>query len=92
MTGTPGGTGDDGQVSEETRLMAERILEQAATFPTPERLAAMAAEALRTPGRDMSAEEIRELAASAITQAQQVSYYLKRLAALLDEPAGEGRG
>ncbi len=77
-------------ISRETRLMAARVRERAASLPTPERLAAMAAEALRTPGRDMSAEEIAALADRAIAQAQQVSYYLARLAVLLGEGEQDG--
>lgn len=92
MTGTPAGAGDDrGGVSEEILLMVARVRAQAASMPTPERLAALADEALSTPGQPMSAEEIRQLAASAIAQARQVSHYLNRLADLLGDgdPGGD---
>lgn len=76
---------DDG-ASEEARLMAARVRERAATFPGPEELAAMTAEALGKPRQDMSQADIRRLATNAISQAQQVSRLLTRLAGLLDEP------
>lgn len=53
----------------------------------PDMLAGLAAHAIGRPDRDMTAAEIRALAADAIAQAQKVSYLLGRLAALLDEPA-----
>ena len=48
----------------------------------------LAADALQAPPRDMSPAEIRQLAASAIAQAQQVSYLLGKLAGLLGEEEG----
>lgn len=88
MTGTQGTSGDD--ISEESRLMAARVRERAgATVPSPADLAAMTADALGKPGTEMSAAEIRQLAADAIEQAQKVSYLLGQLAGLLDSPAGE---
>jgi len=81
--------GDDhaGEVSEETRMMAARVRERASHLPTAGELADMTIGA----GRDMSPEEIRQLATAAIEQASQVAYLLGRLAGLLDEP-GERRG
>jgi hypothetical protein len=66
-------------------MIAARVREQAARGPSPEELARIAADALGVQGRDMSAGEIRHLAVTALTQAQQVSYLLGKLAALLEE-------
>jgi hypothetical protein len=84
MAGIPGVSGDE--PSAESRLMAARVRERAATLPGPEELAAMTAEALGKPRKDMSPAEIRKLATDAIAQAQQVSHLLTRLAGLLDGP------
>ena len=55
-------------------------------------LADLAAQALSAPGQAISPEDIRRLASAAITQAQQVSYPLGRLAGPLDSAsAGERR-
>lgn len=66
--------------------MAARVRERAATFPSPEELAAMTAEALGKHRADMSPADIRNLATNAISQAQQVSQLLSRLADLVNEP------
>lgn len=79
----PTATGDD--ISPEARLMAAQVRQRAAGIPTTDELAAMAAGALGKPGAEMSPEEIRDLAASAIDQAQKVSHLLGRLAGLLDQ-------
>jgi hypothetical protein len=76
-------------VSEEARMLAERVRERAASMPTADVLAGMTADAL-THGSAMSPEEMRRLVADALTKAQQVSYLLGRLAGILgDAPAGE---
>jgi len=78
-----------GEVSDEARLMAARARARAAGLPDAASIAAMAL----THGGSMSDEEARELAATAIAQAAQVSYLLGRLASLTpEEPAGRSGG
>ena len=79
MSETPAGD----EVSGEARLMAARVRERARTLPTAAELAGMAYDAS---GRDMSPDEIRQLAIEAIEQAQKVSWLLGKLAGLLDVP------
>jgi hypothetical protein len=84
------GAGADDQISEEARLLADRVRERAAEMPTEADVAALAADALTTTtGGQMTPAEIRALAAEALAKAQQVSILLGRLANLLDPPAGE---
>jgi hypothetical protein len=71
-------------ISEETRVMATQVRLRAAHALLGAGLAGLAADALATPQRDMSAGEIRDLAATAMEQAQQVSYLLGKLAGLED--------
>ncbi len=80
-------TGADDAISHESRVLAGRVRARAASMLGPDMLAGLAAHAIGRPDRDMTAAEIRALAADAIAQAQKVSYLLGRLAALLDEPA-----
>jgi hypothetical protein len=90
MTGP--GQGHDGEITGETRMRAAIARARAARMP-PEEIADRVAGALTSPHdrADMSPAQIRGLAASAITQAQQVAFLLGRLAELLDDP-GEGEG
>jgi hypothetical protein len=82
--------GRDGEISGEARMLAARAREHAARLPDAAAIAAMAL----THGGQMSDAEVRELAATAITQAAQVSYLLGRLAGLTgsDDPAGGAGG
>ena len=86
MAGTPGNSGDG--ISEVNRLMAERVRERAARLPLGPDLGRLAADAFERSG-EMTAAEIRQLAADAITQAQEVSFLLGRLAVLLGDGGGE---
>jgi DNA-binding MurR/RpiR family transcriptional regulator len=79
-------TGDHDEISEDTRELAARVRDRAAGMPTAEQLASMTADVLSATGGDMSPDEIRRLAADALTNAQRVSYLLGRLAGLLDSP------
>lgn len=66
-------------------MIAAKVRERAAAGPSPEELARIAADALGAESpQDMTPGEIRHLAVTALTQAQQVSYLLGRLAGLLD--------
>jgi hypothetical protein len=79
----------DEDISEEARLLAERVRERAAEMPSAADLAGIAADALTSNGSAMTPEEIRKLAAEALTKAQQVSFLLGKLAGLLDEPGDQ---
>jgi hypothetical protein len=79
---------DPGEVSEETRLMADRVRQRAAHLPLGADLGRLAADALERSG-DMTAAEIRQLAADTITQAQEAAWLLGRLATLLEDGGGE---
>lgn len=72
-------------------MMAAAVRERAARLPDAAELAGMTASALTEHGSEMSAEEIRRLAAAAITLAEQVARQLSKLASLLDEPSGDAR-
>jgi hypothetical protein len=83
---TCGGDPDDG-ISAVTRAAAFRARQRAAReMPTPDALAGLSAA--QCP--DMTPAQIRRLAATAIDQAQQISFLLGRLASLLDD--GEETG
>lgn len=85
MTGTAGNA-DDG-ISDEARVMAERVRERAAHLPDAAEIAGMAMDA---PRGGMTQAEVRELATEAIKHAERVSFLLGKLAALLgSDPAGE---
>jgi hypothetical protein len=79
---------DDAEISEEARLLAERVRERAAAMPTAADLADMTADAL-TSRSEMSPAEIRRLAADALSKAQEVSFLLGRLAGILGDGGGE---
>jgi hypothetical protein len=81
-------TGADGQISEESRLLAQQVRERAQAMPTEADVAAMAADALTATGSSMTPAQIRALAAEALRKAQEVSGLLGRLANLLDRPEG----
>jgi hypothetical protein len=77
---TPGG-GDD--ITDEARAAAEHARRRAEDeMPAADTLAGLAVSAAKE--TDMSPAEIRRLAADAISQAQQISYLLGKLAALVD--------
>lgn len=82
-------TGADDQISEEARLLAERVRERASEMPTAGDLEVLAADALTATGSPMTAAEIRALAAEALANATQVSRLLVRLAGLLEERPGD---
>jgi hypothetical protein len=69
-------------------MMAAQVQHRAARVLMGAGLMGLAADVLTAAGKDMSAEEIRCLAAEAMDNAQRVSYLLGKLAGLLDE--GEG--
>jgi hypothetical protein len=86
---------DDRGISEETRVIAAEALHRAATTPVPAAITAMEAKALAKDRGGMSPAEIRDLAATAVEQAQQISHLMARLAGLLDDddsPPGGARG
>ena len=64
---------------------------RAATAPQVPQIGKLAADAL-SEERDMTPAEIRDLAAQAISQAQQISRLMGRLADLLEGDSGSGRG
>jgi hypothetical protein len=77
------GGGNSENISPVTMAAAVRARHRAETeLPTPDALAGMAIGAAK--GADMSPAQIRHLAATAIDQAQQISYLLGKLAGLLD--------
>jgi hypothetical protein len=76
--------GDDGRLSDETRVLATEILVRVEAAPTEDDIRALAAEALAHAREDMSPSEIRALAATAVSQAQQISRLMTRLADLLE--------
>lgn len=80
----PSNAGRD-EISDEARMLAERVRDRAASLPDAAVIAGMA----MTTGGEMSPAEIRQLAIDAIEQAQRVSFLLGRLASLLDEPPGD---
>jgi hypothetical protein len=83
VTGTSGS--DD--VSDEARMIAAQIRRRAAAAPTADELAALLT---RTPSyTELTPGQIRRLAGDAITQAQQISYLLGKLAGLLEDEAGD---
>ena len=83
---TPGG-GDD-LISPEALEAAQRVRQRAMDeMLTADALANLTITAAE--GSDMTSAEIRRLAASAIDQAQQISYLLGRLAGLLDDQCQE---
>lgn len=82
-------TGADEQISEETRLLAERVRRRAEAMPGESDLAGMTAEALSMPGGTMTPAQIRALAAEALSKARQVSTLLSQLAELLESPPGD---
>lgn len=81
----PGGCDDNGCISDEARLLAAGVRARAATAPTEDAIRALADQALRSPGRDMTPDQIRDLTNTAVSQAQQVSELLGRLAGLLGD-------
>lgn len=83
MAGTDG---DDGDLAPETRDLAADAMIRGATAPQPATIGHLAAEALAAEHEDMTPEEIRALAAKALSQAQQISRLMGRLADLLESP------
>lgn len=79
-------TGADEQISEEARLLAERVRLRAQAMPGEGELAGMTAEALSKTGGPMTPEQIRAIAAKALAQARQVTALLDQLAELLERP------
>jgi len=79
---------DPGEVTEETRRKAEQIRERATHLPLGAELGRLAADALERSG-EMTAAEMRQLAADTITQAQEAAFLLGRLAGLLRDGEGE---
>jgi hypothetical protein len=75
--------GGDGEVSDETRRLAEEARRRAGDLPLSS-IPGIAADALTAGGEGMTPEQIRALAVNTLDQAQQVSYLLGRLATLLD--------
>lgn len=82
-------TGTDDEISEETRMLAERVRERAAAMPGEDALAGLTAEALSMPGGTMTPAQVREIAAEALSKARQVSTLLGQLAELLETPPGD---
>lgn len=82
MAAAPDGNDD---ITEEARLMVARVRAAVTGVPLGGDLATLAVDALRAPGRDMTPEEIRHLAADAMDQANQISYLLGKLAGILDD-------
>jgi hypothetical protein len=75
--------GADDPISPDTLAAVARARRRAEDeMPTADTLAGLTVGAAR--GDDMSPAEIRFLAANAISQAQQISYLLGRLAELVD--------
>lgn len=92
MTGKAAPSPDSpGAVSEEARQAAARARAAAAGLPDAAELAGMAADALTRQRDDMSTEDARVLAVTALTHAQQVAFLLGRLAGLLDDDGPAGR-
>lgn len=79
MTGT-------GEVSDETRMIAARVRARAAAIPAAAEVTRLAFTA-----HEMTPAQVRELAAETLTQAQQVSFLLGKLAGLLDDGEGDPR-
>lgn len=81
--------GDDDLTPEARDLAADAMI-RAATAPQPGLIGHLAAEALCAEREDMSPAEIRALAAKALSQAQQISRLMTRLADLLEDGGGDG--
>ena len=77
--------------SGEARDLAADAMIRAATSPQVPQIGKLATDAL-SEERDMTPAEIRALAAQAISQAQQVSRLMGRLADLLEGDRGGGHG
>ena len=75
--------GDD--VSQETRMLVARARQQAAGLPDSSAIAGMAFTAIRGGNPDLTIREIHDLAVHAISQANQVSFLLGRLAGILGD-------
>lgn len=85
-----GGHDDDG-VPVEVLVVAAQVRVRAAQAPSEEQVRALGAQALTTPGLDMTAEQIKALTDHAADQARQVSHLLTRLADLLGDAGGDDR-
>lgn len=83
------GTDELDDLTPATRDLAADAMIRAANAPQPATIGHIAAEALAAEHEDMTPEEIRALAAKALSQAQQISHLMERLADLLE---GGGSG
>lgn len=82
-------TGASDEISEETRLLAERVRLRAAGMPTESDLAGMTAEALSRKGGPMTTAQISAIAAEALEASRQLAERLAHLAELLSDRPGE---
>lgn len=82
-------TGHDDDISDETRLLAERVRLRAAEMPTESDLADMTAAALSRKGGAMTQAQVRAVAAEALAASRQLADRLAHLAELLAERPGD---
>jgi hypothetical protein len=82
----------DEDISEEARMLAVDALARARLAPDAGMIRGLERDALSAGRGEMSAADIRTLAATAADQAEQVSALMTRLAVLLGETPGGARG
>ena len=79
-----GAAGDDERISREMLLMVALIRQRAAAATGAPEIASLATAAAAKGGSGMTIEEIRALGRETLDLAVQVSYYMGKLAGLLD--------
>lgn len=78
----------DEDISPETRMLAADALARARSSPDAALIRGLERDALTGERGDMTPAEIRELAAEAVGQAQQIGLLMTRLADLLETSPG----
>jgi hypothetical protein len=79
-----------GEISGEARAMAAGVIARGRAAPSAAAVADLEQQALSKERDEMTPAEIRELAARALSQAQQISRLMNRLADLLASPETPG--
>lgn len=76
----------DDDITTETRVLVARARERAAMLPAAGQLVHLALSA-----NEMTPQQVRDLAATTLEQAQEMSYLLGKLAGLLGDGEGDPR-
>jgi hypothetical protein len=80
-------------VTEETMMLVARVRHRAGEAPTVSQITALALDAAsQEPSSDLTAAEIRQIVATAAGKAQQLTFLLGKLAALVPEAGGDTYG